>query len=298
LRELPEQSMKIVVCVKQIDLIYARTGVNPANHFISEEDRIPMVNPYDELAVEEAIRIKESLKEGQVILVSLGDLSAEKALKRCLAMGADRLIQVYDPSFVSLDPWSSSVILARAVEKLEPDLVLCGKEALDDNGGQVSAYVSELLGFPYISSVVKADVFLHERKATVQRALGKGDKEVVESEIPVLLSVEKGMNEPRYPTLPNLLWAIDQKIECWDREFLGLQASDFRPMTEVVQIEYPRPRPKNIAVPDSQLNGFERVLWLLSGSRTERKGSLLEGAPETLASEIIRFLIEKGIVEA
>ena len=290
--------MKIIVCVKQIDLIYARTGVDPANHFISDEDRIPMVNPYDELAVEEAIRIKKRLKEGQVILVSLGDLSAEKALKRCLAMGADRLIQVNDPSFVDLDPWGSSVVLARAVEKLEPDLILCGKEALDDNGGQVGAYISELLGFPYISSVAKVELLLEGRKVKVHRALGKGDKEVVESGIPVLLSVEMGLNEPRYPTLPNLLWAFNQNIECWDREFLGLQTSDFRSMTEVVQVAYPRPRPKRIATPDSHLNGFERALWLLTGSRTERKGSLLEGPPEAMASEIIRFLIEKGIMEA
>ena len=290
--------MKIVVCVKQIDRIYARTGKDPAHHFISEEDRIRMVNPYDELAVEEAIRIKERLKDGRVTLVALGDLLDEKALKRCLAMGADRLIQVNDPSFACLDPWSSSVVLARAVEKLEPDLVLCGKEALDDNGGQMGAYVSELLGFPHISSVVKVDLFLRERKTRVHRALGKGDKEVVESEIPVLLSVEKGLNEPRYPTLPNILWALNQEIECWNREFLGLQPGDLQPMTEVVQVDYPRPRPRGIAVPDSHLNGFERALWLLSGSRTERKGSLLEGSPEAMASEIARFLIRNGIMEA
>ncbi len=290
--------MKIVVCVKQIDLIYARTGLDPANHYISEEDRIRMVNPYDELAVEEAIRIKESLKEGQVTLVTLGDFVAEKALKRCLAMGADRLIQVNDPSFVSLDPWGSSVVLAKAIEKLEPDLILCGKEALDDNGGQVGAYVSELLGFPYISCVVKVDLSLEEKKARVHRALGRGDKEVVESKIPVLLSVEKGLNEPRYPILPNLLWELNQKTECWDREFLGLQASDFRPMTEVVHVDSPRPRSKSVAAPDSNLNGFERVLWLLSGSRTEKKGSVQEGPPQAMASEIVRFLIENGIIEA
>jgi electron transfer flavoprotein beta subunit len=162
----------------------------------------------------------------------------------------------------------------------------------------VGAYVAELLGFPYLSCVVKLDLFLQERKARVHRALGKGDKEVVESEIPALFSVEKGLNEPRYPTLPNLLRAHNQQIECWDRGFLGLQTSDYRPMTEVVEIDYPRPRPKRISVPDSHLNGFERVLWLLSGSRTEKKGSLLEGPPEAMASEIIRFLMENGIMEA
>jgi electron transfer flavoprotein beta subunit len=289
--------MKIVVCVKQIHYIYARTGRDPETQFIAEGDRIDIVNSYDELAVEEAIRIKEKLGDGEVILVTLGELIAENALKRCLAMGADRLIQINDPSFGKLDPWGSSVVLARALERLEPDLVFCGKEALDENGGQVGAYIADLLGLPYVSCVVKLDLFFHEKKVRIHRALGKGDKEVVESEIPVLFSVEKGLNEPRYPTLPNLLWALDQKTECWDRELLGLQISDFQPMTEVVDVHYPRPRPKRIAAPDSHLNGFERTLCLLAGSSTEKKGSVLEGPPGAMAFEIVQFLIESGIIK-
>ena len=290
--------MKVVVCVKQIHHVYARTGRDPKTHFIADEDRVDIVNPYDELAVEEAIRIKEKLGRGEVILVTLGDLFAEKSLKRCLAMGADRLIQVNDSSFGKLDAWGSSVVLARAIRRLDPDLVLCGKEALDENSGQVGATIADLLGLPYVSSVVKLDLSFDEKKARVHRALGKGDKEVVESDMPALFSVDKGLNEPRYPALPNLLRALDQKVECWDRELLGVQMSDLQPMTEVVGIHYPRPRPKKIAPPDSQLDGFERVLSLLSGSRTEKKGNVLEGSPETMASEIVRFLIENGFIKA
>jgi electron transfer flavoprotein beta subunit len=289
--------MKIVVCIKQIHFIYAQTGRDPKTHFIAEEDRIDMVNPYDEIAVEEAIRIKERIKDCQVILVTLGDIFAEKALKRCLAMGADRLIQINDPCFGRLDPWGSSIVLARAIEQLEPDLIFCGKEALDENGGQVGAYIAGLLGLPYVSYVVKLGLFFHEKKVRAHRALGKGDKEVVESEIPVLMSVEKGLNEPRYPTLPNLVWALDQKTECWDRDRLGLQINDFQPMTEVLEVLYPRPRPKRIATPDSHLRGFERTLSLLSGSKTEKKGNMLEGSAEAMASEIVQFLIKSGIIE-
>ena len=290
--------MKIVVCIKQIHFIYARTGQDPKTHFIAEEDKVDMINPYDEFAVEEAIRIKEKWGDGEVILITLGDIIAEKALKRCLAMGADRLIQINDPSFGQLDPWGVSVNLAKAIERLEPDLILCGKEALDENGGQVGAYIADLLCLPYVSSVVKLEFFPQGGKARIHRALGKGDKEVVESDLPALFSVEKGLNEPRYPTLPNLLSALEQKIECWDRELLGLQISDIQPMTEVVEVHYPRPRPKEIAAPDSHLNGFERVLSLLAGSKTEKKGHLLEGSPETMASGILQFLKENGIIEA
>ena len=289
--------MKIVVCLKQIHHIYARTGNDPRIHFISSEDRIDIINPYDELAVEEAVRIKEKHGGGDVILLTLGDLFAEKALKRCLALGADRVIQINDPSFAQLDPWGSSVVLARAIARLEPDMIFCGKEALDDNGGQVGAYIAHLLGIPYVSCVVKLDLLARGTKARIHRALGKGDKEVVECDVPALFSVEKGLNEPRYPTLPNVLWALDQKIECWNREVLGLQTNDFQPMTKVVEVCYPRPRPKRIAVPDSHLNGFRRVLSLLAGSRTEKKGNLLEGSPESMASEIVQYLKESGIIE-
>ncbi len=291
------RSMKIVVCLKQIHYIYARTGQDPHSHFIAEEDRIDVVNSYDEMAVEEAIRIKEKLRDGEVILITLGELFAEKALKRCLAMGADRLVQINDPSFGNLDPWGASVILAKALERLEPDLVFCGKEALDENSGQVGAYVAESLGFPYVSSVVKLELFRHEKKARIHRALGKGDKEVVESRIPALFTVEKGLNEPRYPTVPDLLRALDQEIECWDRALLSLQVNDFQPMTEILEVRYPRPRPKRIAAPGSHLNGFDRTLELLSGSKVEKKGKILEGPPEVMASEIVKYLKESGIIE-
>jgi electron transfer flavoprotein beta subunit len=289
--------MRIVVCVKQIHYVYARTGMDPATFFISEEDQINMVNPYDELAVEEAVRIKEKTGDGEVVLVTLGDLIAEKALKRCLAMGADRVIQINDPSFGRLDPWGLSVILAKAIKKLNPDIILCGKEAFDENEEQVAAYIADLLGLLFVSCIVKLDLFSKEKKARIHRALGKGDKEVVECHLPALFSVDKGLNDPRYPALPSLLWALDQKIECWNLESLGLQTDDFQPMTEVAEVHYPRPRPKRIVAPDSRLSGFERVLNLLSGSKTEKKGNLLEGTPEAMASEIVQFLIKNGLLE-
>lgn len=290
--------MKIVVCVKQIHFIYARTGKDPKTHFIAGEDVIDIVNPYDELAVEEAIRIKEKLRSAEVILITLGDLFAEKALRRCLAMGADRLIQVNDPAFAKMDPWSTSVSLAKAMERLGPDLIFCGKEALDENAGEVGAYLAELLCRPYVSCVVGLELLPNTNEVRVSRALGRGDKEVVECSLPALFSVEKGLSEPRYPALPNLLWALDQKIECWDREFLGLKTSDIQPMTEVVEVHYPTPRPKEIAVPDSRLSAFERVLTLLAGSKTEKKGQILEGPPDAMASEVVRFLIENELIEA
>ncbi len=289
--------MKIVVCIKQINYIYARTGRDPSTHFISEEDRINIVNPYDEVAVEEAIQVKENNKgDSEVILITLGDLIAERALRRCFAMGADKLIQINHPCFGQLDSWGTSVILAKAIERLKPDLVFCGKEAIDENSGQVGAYLAELLGIPYVSCVVGLELLSYRKKARIHRALGKGDKEVVECEVPALFSVDRGLNDPRYPTLPNLLRALKQKIESWGPELFDLTLDDLKPMTEVLEINYPRPRPKRTVAPDSHLNGYERTLFLLSGSRVEKAGLILEGSPEELVSRTIQFLNEKGII--
>ncbi len=289
--------MKIVVCIKQINYIYARTGRDPSTHFISEEDRINIVNPYDEVAVEEAIQVKENNKgDSEVILITLGDLIAERALRRCFAMGADKLIQINHPCFGQLDSWGTSVILAKAIERLKPDLVFCGKEAIDENSGQVGAYLAELLGIPYVSCVVGLELLSYKKKARIHRALGKGDKEVVECEVPALFSVDRGLNDPRYPTLPNLLRALKQKIESWGPELFDLTLDDLKPMTEVLEINYPRPRPKRTVAPDSHLNGYERTLFLLSGSRVEKAGLILEGSPEELVSRTIQFLNEKGII--
>ncbi len=289
--------MKIVVCIKQINYIYARTGRDPSTHFISEEDRINIVNPYDEVAVEEAIQVKENNKgDSEVILITLGDLIAERALRRCFAMGADKLIQINHPCFGQLDSWGTSVILAKAIERLKPDLVFCGKEAIDENSGQVGAYLAELLGIPYVSCVVGLELLSYRKKARIHRALGKGDKEVVECEVPALFSVDRELNDPRYPTLPNLLRALKQKIESWGPELFDLTLDDLKPMTEVLEINYPRPRPKRTVAPDSHLNGYERTLFLLSGSRVEKAGLILEGSPEELVSRTIQFLNEKGII--
>jgi len=290
--------MKIVVCIKQINHIYVRTGMDPASNFISEEDGVYIVNPFDELAVEQAIRVKEALGEGEVTLLTLGELIAEKALRRCVAMGAERLIQINDPSFGRLDAWGMSFVLARAIKVLEPDMILCGKEALDDQGGQMGAYMAERLGLPYVSCTVQMEVVPGEGKVRIHRSLDRGGGEVLECRLPALFSIEKGSYEPRYPTVRDQLHALDERIECWDREALGLRAEELVSMVEVLETHPPRPRPKRISSPDSSLNGFERTVVLLSGTGAEKVGNIVEGTPEKLVGEIVRFLLENRIIEA
>jgi electron transfer flavoprotein beta subunit len=290
--------MKIVACTKQIHHVYARTGMDPFSNFLSDEDGVSVVNPFDEFAVDHAVNMKQKMGQAEVILLTLGELSAEKALRRCLAVGADRAIQIYDPSFRRLDAWGVSLVLARALRRLEPNLILCGREALDDQGGQIGAYIAEFMGLPYVSCIAEIEVSPTHEKVRVQRLLDRGHREVVECDLPALLSVGRGPAEPRYPTARDQLEAMKKHIERWDNDILRLRDDDLAPMVEVLETYPPRPRPKRMPVPDSQLNGFERALLLLSGTGTEKMGHIVEGGPGNLAKEIVRFLIENRLFGA
>ena len=117
--------MKIIVCVKQISHIYARTGMDPEKNYLAPEDDVFRINPYDELAVGMALQTKEFVGEGEIVILTLGPIIAEAELRRCLAVGADHLYQIDMDS--SMDPWSKSSFLARAIKDMGADFVLCGK---------------------------------------------------------------------------------------------------------------------------------------------------------------------------
>ena len=187
--------MKIVVCVKQIEHIYARTGLDPSTQFIAEEDRVTIINPLDELAVEEAVRLGEA-RGGEIILLTLGELIAERGLRHCFALGADRMIRIDDSAFEGMDPWTTAVLLSAAIRRIAPDVVLCGQQALDDRCGQVGVILAELLDFPCVCGITRLDLKEEENTAIVHRALDRGDREVVGRELasqPAAELVEPGV---------------------------------------------------------------------------------------------------------
>ena len=153
--------MKIVVCIKQVGYIYDPTAIDLATGEIDLEKMVSMLNPYDEVAVEEAIKIKESVGDCEVVIVTAGQPDTEKALRYAYAMGGDRMVRI---DYEGTDPWKTALILASAIEKTGFDLVLCGKKAIDSNGGQVGSFVAELLRVPQISGIVDLNLFSEEGK--------------------------------------------------------------------------------------------------------------------------------------
>lgn len=213
--------MKIVVCIKQTFTTEARIALEGGQ--VSDKGIKYVVNPYDEFAVEEAIKARESGKATEVIVVTVGPERANEALRQCLAMGADTAYRIWDDSLAVESAWDlHAAVLAAALEKLKPwDLVLSGKVAVDDGAGTVACRVAELLGIPQINVISKLD--FEDGKVVAKREMD-GYQEVVEAPLPAMLTADKSLNTPRYPTLPNIMKAKKKPLTAWTLADIGFSA--------------------------------------------------------------------------
>ncbi|MCP4750411.1 MAG: hypothetical protein GY866_05935, partial [Proteobacteria bacterium] len=151
--------MEIIVCLKPIRHIYARTGSDLSTNYLAAEDVVCRINPYDEAALEQAIKVKDLNSSSRITVLTLGPLFAENELNRSLALGVDGFIQIEagQPSD-QLESRQKAHLLAKAVEEIGADLVLCGKESLDRRNGQVGAFLAHFLGTPFVSSILELTV--------------------------------------------------------------------------------------------------------------------------------------------
>jgi electron transfer flavoprotein beta subunit len=291
--------MKIIVCVKPVSLIVARTGDNPDTQFVSAEDRVRLINPYDLVGVEEALRIKETIG-AEVVLLTLGPLDEELPLKRCWAMGADRLFQIEGPSCNYPDHRSKATLLASAIQELGADLVICGKKSVDSEGQQVGAWLAQRLGTSYVSGATYVKLEQKQNKLIIHRALERGDREIIHCDLPAVITVEMGLNEPRYPTLPNTLWALEQKIPFIDGEKLGLHKDHeggSQQLESLIEHTMPRPRPRKVLAPDRKTSAMDRMKQVMSGGFKEKEGKICKDTPQRLGQRIIDVLKENGFIK-
>jgi len=283
--------MKIVVCVKQISYTYARTGMDPDSDFIAPEDHVFVINPYDESAIGIALQLKELVAEGEITLLTLGPIIADGELRRCLAMGADQLCQIDDAS--RMDSWSKSVLLAKAINHLGADIVFCGKESIDTRNGQMGALIAHHLGMPYIACI--KDIFVSEDQGSIEAKTnaGRGMSEIIETPLPAVFSVDKA-------TLPSIIPAYEAKKTCqsFPVQEMFFDKETISPKSICTKIFTPRPRPKKAQAPDSSLEAYDRITYLLTGSKVEKKGEILRGNPESQVEGIISFLGEHGFLES
>ena len=253
--------MRIIVCVKEVGYVYHPLAIRKLGDKIDLEKVVYMINPYDEIAVEEAVRIKDSCKDCEISLITVGSPRSEKALRYAFALGGDRMIRI---DFETLDPWTTSLVLAEVIKGLKYDIIFCGKKAIDNNAGLVGPCLAELLRIPQVTGIVKMEMQVEKNQTVVHRYLGRGDRQIVECSLPALFTVESGLNDPRYPSLANRLSAERELIQVIDPGSLNLGSGSEIELERFMNVSPPRPKPKRVFTPESNLSASERMQlsWL------------------------------------
>ena len=201
--------MRIAVCIKRVADSETRVKIGPDGKSLDEAGVKFVLNPYDEFAVEEALRRKEAAGAGEVTIIAVGPAAAQETIRTALAMGADRGV-LLQADRVPADGLETAKALAAELKAGDWDLILFGKMAIDDYNHQVGPMVAELLGLPCVTSIGHLE--LAGRKGVAEREV-EGGLEVVEFPLPVVLTADKGLNEPRYPALKGIMAAKKKPLE-------------------------------------------------------------------------------------
>ncbi|MBL7119303.1 MAG: electron transfer flavoprotein subunit beta/FixA family protein [Dehalococcoidia bacterium] len=261
--------MNVVVCIKQVPET-PRIEIDPQTGALTKAEGKMIINPFDMYALEEGIRIKEQY-EGKVTAISMGPPEAEEALREAIALGVDEAILLSDPVFEGSDTLATSYVLAKAVGKLgQPDIVICGRQTMDGDTGQVAPQLAEWLGIPFASYVSKTEE-IREGHMTVQRMVDEGHQ-VIELPLPGVINVVKEINVPRLPSLRGLMQSKKVQIATWtaqeldvDMSKVGLAGSP----TRVTRVFFPE---------------------------KAGQGELLQGSPESQVDQLLEKLTQAKVI--
>ncbi|MBC8383446.1 MAG: electron transfer flavoprotein subunit beta/FixA family protein [Candidatus Cloacimonetes bacterium] len=257
--------MNIIVCIKQVPDT-TDIKINPEDNTLIREGVESIINPFDMYALEEALRIKEA-HGGAVTVISMGPPQVENALREALALGADNAILISDKKFAGSDTLATSYTLSAAIRKLgDYDIILFGKQAIDGDTAQVGPGVASHLDIPQIAFVKEIDS-IEDGKIVAHRMMEDGF-DVVESQLPIVLTVVKDINEPRLPSLRTKMKAKKAEIPVWTFEDLDLDE-------------------KRIG-----LNGSPTQVEEIYTPTLEKKTMILEGEPEEVAKKLVEYLKE------
>ncbi|MEN6373580.1 MAG: electron transfer flavoprotein subunit beta/FixA family protein [Smithella sp.] len=210
--------MNIIACVKQVPDTEAQIKVKADGSGIEEGQIKWVMNPYDEFGVEEALKMKEK-NGGDVTVVCVGPARAMETIRTALAMGADKGIHICDPALDNADAFVTANALAAAIKTLPHDIIFCGQRAIDDDSGQVGAMLAEALGLPQLTVITKLD-FAGSSVKVVRPV--EGAQMVIETALPCVVTAQKGLNEPRYASLPGIMKAKKKPVDVKKAADLGI----------------------------------------------------------------------------
>jgi electron transfer flavoprotein beta subunit len=254
--------MKIAVCVKQVPEGGGQRKIDPQTKRLDRSGEAGL-NPFDANAIEEALRIRESGEEAEVVLVSMGPERAAETLRKGLAMGADRAVLVADDALGGSDLVGTSAVLAKALARESADLVLFGQQASDSDGAVLAAAVAERLQLPLVTQVSELTVAAGTAKAKRQTEFGY---DRMEAPLPAVIAVSDAINEPRYPSLKGIMGAKSKPQETLalaDLELASAAAGESGARTSVVALAAPPARGDTLKIEDDG-SGAEKIVEFLA----------------------------------
>ncbi len=255
--------MKILVCIKQVFDTGAALKIQDSKVDGGALPRV--VNPYDEFAIQEAVKIKEANPETSITVISLGPEKFKDTLRTGLAMGADEAVHLLDPEFDGIDSLGVAHALSQAATKKGFDLILCGRQAVDDDMAHIGPAMAVMLDVPCLTVITKLVFADDYRSATVTRQV-EGGSEVYEIGLPCVLTCQKGLNEPRLPSLKGIMKAKKKEITVWDAAAIGFDKEKYgASVNRVRQVE-------------------------LTPPPSRKKGVILEGSTQEACAELARIL--------
>jgi electron transfer flavoprotein alpha/beta subunit len=256
--------VKIVVCIKQVPDT-AEVRINPETNTLIREGVPSIINPYDMHAIEAGLQIKEKVG-GKVTAITMGPPHAEAALREAISMGADNAALITDRAFAGSDTWATAYTLSKAIEHLGADIILCGKQAIDGDTAQVGPEIAEFLDIPHIAYIRKIED-VKENRIVVQRLMDDGF-DIIESSLPILLTVVRELNVPRMPSLKGKMAAKRAEIRKLTASDIGADEADLGLRGSPTQV-------RNIFAPEPK-----KGRKMLEGTVEEKVGSLVRDLME------------------
>jgi len=237
--------VKIALCIKQVPDTEADVKWDTPKGTLKRDGMNPITNPFDEFALEEALRTREKYS-GEVVAITMGPEKATDLLRNALALTVNEVHRLTDDAFAGSDTYATAFILAAAIKKIgNVDIVFCGKQSTDGNTGVVSTELATILGWSPLTFVSKVrEIDATNKKIVVERSI-EGGIEVIEAKLPAVVSVIKGINEPRLPNLMGIRKAAKAEIPQWNADDLGVDKAKVGAAgssTKVVEIAVPPPR--------------------------------------------------------
>jgi electron transfer flavoprotein beta subunit len=202
--------MKLLICIKQVPDMESKFKINGEGNWYDRADLAWRINEYDEYAVEQAVRLKEQVKEADLTVLCVGPDQVTETIKKALAMGCDRGVHINDGDSFKREPIEIAAMIAGFAKDKNFDIIFTGMQSQDRGSAQVGVMVAELLGIPAVTTIV--DFSYDNGSIQVKRELEGGSKALVSATTPVVLTCQLGLNTPRYPTLPNIMKAKKKEL--------------------------------------------------------------------------------------